>query len=310
MNRCQNHKRSLIASFCLCGLILSLVFTSAGAEISTAANKTAAILYYRYAGEGFLGTEQREIRLPISDSFEKALVDALISGPEINTASLSPLFPTGTQVLGVQAEGALLFVTFNERLIAAYDDEPTLLSKTYREGEGLLRRKLAMASLVNTLTENGRYHRVQVLVRAETTMNASMRLNMHYYLQDSSAIPDPLSRDESLMMSPQNAANSLLKSWHERDWIKLSQFSASREGVSESQLRTAFELSNRLLEYKVSPGSFAPDGKHATVCVDLTLSSADGKPLDKLTIPLCLKQNAAGWQADLDSLCALMEITP
>lgn len=103
-------------------------------------------------------------------------------------------------------EGETLFVTFNEQLLGRYADEAVIFSTDYSQGEGRLRRRLAMAALVNTLTESGLYSRVQVLVRQESYITSSMRLSMRYYLLEDDSLPPPLTRQESYILTPQVSA--------------------------------------------------------------------------------------------------------
>ena len=117
--------------------------------------KLSATLYFRYRSTGYLAREVRELNASRTISDEMALINALVEGPGSLSPQLSPLFPAGTHALSTAVEGETLFVTFNEQLLGRYADEAVIFSTDYSQGEGRLRRRLAMAALVNTLTESG-----------------------------------------------------------------------------------------------------------------------------------------------------------
>lgn len=267
-----------------------------------------ATLYFRCGTTRWLEREQREIPILSSESYEKALVQALLDGP--STAKFAPLFPPGSQVLSVMAEGRQLFVTFNERLMASYPDEGiTINTPGYRAGEGRLRRQLAMASLVNTLTESGEYARVQVLVRAETTLTGSLRLSSRYYLEDSDSLPDPLTRQEASIIQPGYAADQVMALWKTRDWAALRDRLAQAPGAAAAQ--SAFGLlldaSPDLLQYTLTPGTPAPDGSYAVVSVSLQYQPRGGAEKSIENWPLRLSRAGGFWEVPWDAFSALLE---
>lgn len=273
------------------------------------AQERAATLYFRCGVTRWLEREQRNIPVTRSESYEKALVQALIDGPA-QGSRLSALFPAGTQVLSVIAEGRQLFVTFNERLMAAYADEGASISSAgYRAGEGRQRRELAMAALTNTLTESGEYARVQVLVRAETTLTGSLRLSSRYYLEDSDALPDPLTRQEAALMLPGYAADHLMTQWKNREWTALQEglAQAPSDAAAQSALLRALEGSPSILQFTATPGTPAPDGSYAVVSLSLQYQ-AQGKPEKSISKwPLRLTRLNNCWQVPWASFSALLE---
>ncbi|MGI6695847.1 MAG: GerMN domain-containing protein [Christensenellales bacterium] len=268
-----------------------------------------ATLYFRCGNSQWLEREQRPVPVSLSESHEKALVQALLDGPS-QGSGLTPLFPQGTQVLSVITEGRQLFVTFNERLMAAYPDEGTdLSSPTYRAGEGRLRRKLAMASLVNTLTETGEYARVQVLVRAETTLTGSLRLSSRYYLEDTDTLPDPLIRQEAALMQPGNATDVLIGLWENREWTALKDRLAQAPGdaAAQSALMLALDASPVILQHTATPGIPGPDGSYAVVSLSLRYLDAQGREKSIENWPLRLIRQNGCWQLPWAGFSALLE---
>lgn len=270
--------------------------------------RRTAVLYFRYADTAWLGAETREITASETISFEHAAAQALVDGPGPLSGSLTPLFPPGAAVLSVQPQGDLLFVTFNEALLNRYADESSLLPPQDM-AEAQLRRRLAMASLVNTLTERGEYRRVQVLVRAETAMRSSMRLAASYYLEDSHALPDPLTRDEARILTPAAAARMALDAWQRRDWRALTELAGSAR-PAQNGIASAFDRSPKLVAYALTPGTVSPDGQEAVVSATLDLTNQNGAVLHVPAFPLVLRRADGIWRPAYESLNALAEVQP
>ncbi|MBQ1815752.1 MAG: GerMN domain-containing protein, partial [Ruminococcus sp.] len=119
-------------------------------------------LYFRYQDSAFLAPEPRMVVVQRNESLEKAVVQALISGP-LNT-ELSPLFPTGSEVVSTSTQDGTLFVTLNEAFLGRYADEPGDISTGHWKTEGPERRRLCLDAMAATLTEAGLCDRVQVMV--------------------------------------------------------------------------------------------------------------------------------------------------
>lgn len=269
-----------------------------------------ATLYFRATGRSrWLEREQRLIPFSRSESYEKAQVQALLDGPSQGMKH-SSLFPQGTEVLSVIAENQRLFVLMNGRLMADYADEAANINTpAYRAGEGRLRRELAMGSLVNTLTESGEYAQVQVLVRAETTLTGSLRLSNRYYLYDSDALPNPLTRQESLIMLPGHAAEEMMALWQRRDWAAMKESLAQDPAGSaaQSDFTQALDASPVILEYSVSPGIPAPDGRYALVSVSFDYQAMGDPEKSIENWPLRLSRGAGVWDVPWTALNALLE---
>lgn len=266
------------------------------------AQSDTATLYFRYEDTALLRQETREITLTPNETREKALVNALIEGSHESGGSM--LFPENTQVLSTQTQDGMIYVTFNEALYDRYSDEGSLSSDSAYQS-AILRRRLAMAALCATLTENGEYHAVQVLVRAESNVSASMRLRESYFLSDSDLPCEPLTREEAYLPTPAASAQGALRAWQTRDWETLSQFLLQR-GASQQeseQLRDA----QVLLDYTVGTGCVSPDGQSAVICVDITLRTEGGQQ-QYTAWPLRMTRENGVWKAAVADMAALMQI--
>lgn len=266
------------------------------------AQQRSAALYFRFYDTEYVAEETRTIRFDPSLSFERALVEALLSGPSSVYPHLGPLFPQGTRVLSAHGQGSVLFVTFDQNLMNPYPDE-VLTSSAYRGGEGLTRRALAMASLSLTVTENTDYAYVQPLVMGDLSASASLRLSERYYLKDSDALPPPLSRAEDRLLTPFASASLLLSRWQAQD----------RAGMPMLMLggqAQALDSLPQLLDFSLSRGTVSADGQSATVLLSASLREKDGGMCETAGWPLRLKRVQGAWLTDVSSLDGLKEATP
>lgn len=275
--------------------------------------RKSVTLYFRYQDSALLGREEREITFPRTMAPELAIASALVEGPGSLSPWLNPLFPPGTQVLSSVSEDGRLFLTFNEALTHRYSDEALVMSADYRRGEGQLRRRLAMASLVNTLTETGEYSSVQVLVRGETYVAASMRLSQRYYLEEGDSLPPPLLRQEEYILTPQAAMLMFMEAWQTGNWhkgLRLIRGDLNDPIPPEHELRALAEKAPRLISYAVSPGVVSLDGQSAVVCVDYSVLGPDNneKVMDRVPVTVDLRDGQCA--LPYDGTLHLMGVSP
>ena len=160
-----NHKKAaacllLVCALCLTGCAISppdslkrtgvesrSLISASTADL--APDERAVALYFRYQDSSYLATEARAVVVQRNESLEKAIVEALITGP-LNT-ELSPLFPVGTEVVNTSTQDGTLFVTLNEAFLGRYADE----SSDAVSAEGTMRRQLCLQSIAAALTPMG-----------------------------------------------------------------------------------------------------------------------------------------------------------
>jgi len=271
-----------------------------------AADTNSATLYFRYADTSLLKQETRQLSIMPNETRERALVSALIAGSQEGGA---PLFPPGVEVLSTQVQSGVVFVTFNEALYGRYEDESGLLTGA----EPALRRRLAMEALTATLTESGEHHAVQVLVRAESDVGASMRLRSSYFLEESELPAEPLIRSEDHLMTPANVTHSVLLAWQQRSFDVLYPLLSMQGDAqllpSQTLFSEAFARSDMLIGYTLTPGSISPDGQSAVVCVHMTLRRSEGGEYTVSGWPLRLTRENGAWKISVSALRALMQLS-
>ena len=272
------------------------------------AGQLEAVLYFRYGDTEWLAGEERQLDIRKDETAEMALIQALIAGPGAARAALSPLFPTGTEVLAVSRQGDTLFVTFNEALLSRYPDEPGDLTREPWKTESPLRRRLCMDALANTLTEAGLCSQIQVLVYREKMQGNSMRLTNGYYegTRDDAIVP-PLTRREDVILTHHNTAERLLIAWMGEDFDTLYSLLSSTDKPTEQTALSDFSAAKVLNGYQLSPGSVSPDGQSAVLTCELTLRGTGG---DTVTVgyPLHLRRENGLWKISYERLLAAMRL--
>lgn len=292
----------------------------AGSSVPAAADSLYRVqaepvaLYFRYYDEPYLACEWRTISRTQSQSYEQALLDALVAGPSGSIPELTPLFPPGTRVLSTTVNGHMLYVTLSREIMDTYMDEPADWQEYdawFRESP--LRRRLCMQSIVATITENCDIDQVQILVEQTDSISGSLRLRQNYFLDDSedSVLAGPMVRDSSLLLGVDNSISYILQLFSEHNWASLYRFLASSDGQ-----RPEYEEAVRRLEalpspvqFSVSPSTLSLDGQRATLQVHTAAAGSSLSSVGKNRI-IHLNRENGFWRITLAQLEHLMEVSP
>lgn len=278
-------------------------------------------LYFGYQDEDYLSTETRMLEMPLDDRRETYIIQQLIDGPAVAYADLRGLFNASVRVVSVEAYGRELTVTLSEHFLAAPSEAPpdwqedSLWLETVRK-----RRRLALHSIVNTITDLGEYDRVQLQVELnDSTVGASAhRLNRSEVAMVGSGEGDsllgPMSREPGFILSPEMVVNIVLDAWTKGDWEKLYAFLApvDHRGVSRpardevDKLLSLSPLS--MISHTVMDANVSTDGQTATVLVDVEYLRADGDrdSLRGIVVKLC--RDVEVWKMTYGSVEALSQM--
>ncbi len=226
----------------------------------------AATLWFRFEQEPYLAPEMQVIATSPTEPYETSLLRALTAGPSASQTELGGLFPDGVQVMNTYRQGRRLFVTLTRHIMNPYPDE--------RGGYGpdaTLRRELAMQGIAATVTENCDVDEVIILVEQSGQVTDSLRLRQQYYLTGEEGLAAPLKRDESLLLTPATALNTMLQCWSERDFARLYRYAAWQNRPSEAEFVDRMASLPHLAVWAAQPGNVSADGRQATFAVDATL---------------------------------------
>lgn len=270
-------------------------------------------LYYRYRQTELLGAQSMALDITRDQTVARSIVEELVAGPDTLHGQLTALFPKGTQVLSVTGEGTTAFVTLSRAFLGAPDGAPQDWEnlESWQE-EAALRRRLAVQSLVLSLTEGGRYQRVQLMI-AQTDDDAPERVPLYCFDREQtnpSVVLGACSRDEAVLLTPQRAMALILEGWQARDWAQVYQLLTPESGGQlptlsdfEAQMRRA-DVS--LLDYTISQGTVSLDGRTATVVLDASLRSTTGGDAQIVRESVALVRSADNWAMTPSTLESLV----
>lgn len=244
-----------------------------------------ALLYFRFSNEPFLAGENRVVISQPTQSFEYSLISSLLAGPAQQSGILTSLFPEGTRVISTTRQDRLLFVTLSQEITNSLPDEPAdWTADSHWRQEIPLRRRLAIQSLVATVTENCEIDSVQILVEQTDNVSESMRLRQSFFREgaDNGSLTGPQSRDESLILSPAAAAKRVLTLWQQEDWQSLYLYLADRDPSTGESKRNYADFVTAMtalpvpVRFTCEGGSVSAQGTRATFSIAAELMEADG----------------------------------
>lgn len=248
----------------------------------SASDEIEVTLYYRYGETAVLGMERHTLDLRREETVARSIVEQLVAGPDGAHGRLSGVFPRDTQVLSVTTEGSTVFVTLSEAFLGRPDGAPEDWEDlAIWQAEATLRRWLAVQSLVCSLTEGGRYQRVQLYV-ARSDDDVPERIPLCWFDQsitDRAVVLAACSRDEQVILTPQRAMQMILDGWQQRDVAAVYAMLCEDE---DGQMLTLSALEARLREAdvslltaEISGGTIDATGRTATIVLDGAIRSSE-----------------------------------
>jgi len=269
-----------------------------------------AELYFRFLDEPYLAAESRTLIVQKDESFEKALVRALISGPSAASSELRRLFSEDVTVESTVAQDELLFVTLSANVTDPLGDEPARWREdVYWQKEVPLRRQLAMQSLAATLIENCGYESIQILLDKRADANGSMRLPMSYYQVNEAGLAPVLRWDDQYLLTPQKAADVLLKSYQQKDWERVMRYVAVADGAPPPNQTTAGMLMDQwltLIDYQLGEAVLSQRGSNGIVACGATVARSVGDTQQLQAYPLRLIRENSIWKISWSELEGLL----
>ena len=253
---------------------------------ATAAEDNAAswdvVLYFRYLDYSMLAGESRTLTVRKDESSEAALVRALLAGPSAGEMNLRRALGEDVGLKEVTASGDMLFITLTNSLLRDGIPDGWRSDEFWAE-EAPVRRRLAMASIADTVMENLPYTRVQILI--DGGESAAIRLDRSYYL------------------TPYNTAALLMEAWRSRDFDTIYDFTVAEDLPVPEQFRAEIDTAPSLSDYTLTAGMV--NGDRATLNVDASLLT-DSASSTLEAWPLTLEKQGGVWKIPLETLRRLM----
>ncbi len=280
-----------------------LAMNAPSAQASTAdTEQVTATLYFRYLDEPMLASETRTLTVPHDESVEYAIVQALTQGPSAGHSDLRRLLPGDTQVESVVSRGDTLFVTFNAGFLN--DDVPAdWANRDDWDEEAPTLRRLIVQSVIASVTEYTPYTGIQFLVHKADEVQTSLRLDNTYFLTGATGLSEPLIRDETLLLTPENTADILLTAWQRHNFERLYLYLTDADRPSYAEFTQELTAAPSLSGFTTGGGSVANDGQKAVITAVLKLT---GKKDASLDYPLLLIRENGVWKLPYARLKTMM----
>jgi hypothetical protein len=275
-----------------------------------AANKvtSSVTLYYCYRGQNLLAGETRSIDVPVNETLETAVIQALLDGPSADRDELGGLFWDGVKLVNVSSNEDILFVTLSDQFISTDPSEAAL-----EEGGTPDQKKLAIYSIVNTIAEMGKYSRVQIEVaRGNTETGGRITRGEGGWQDDPDKTLEPLNRKAELILTPENTLIEALKSYYFKDWTGLYNYTAynNPDGTVKPDLSAfsnALSTQGNVLEsYNVTSTNVFSDGRTAVVMLDYSVRTKNNELVSQSYIPVLMVRNNDIWELTYTSLVKVL----
>jgi len=228
---------------------------------------------------------------------------------------MKALFPSGTKVTAATVNGRTLFVTLTRDVLESQPDEPeNWRNDLYWSIEVPLRRKLAMQSIVATVTENCDVDRVQIMLEANDNEQGSLRLPMSYFATDEAdGLTSPIERDDNLILTPSVTMKVISQLRCERNWEKLYLYMASHDESTGSDLPeyrefvTRMEQLPRIAGTVIGSASVDYDGQKAVFGMQVNVLDQEGLIRDAGNSTVRLNRENGIWKITMSQLCSWPE---
>ncbi|MGI5878733.1 MAG: GerMN domain-containing protein [Christensenellales bacterium] len=257
---------------------------------SEKAQRQSYTLYFRYEDENYLAGEQRMLSASEDKRIEKVLLQDMIqNGPSAGSVKLKPVINPKTSVLSVSENREYLYITLSREFLEPISDEiPANWAgdEKWRE-QVYAERRLAVMAIVNTLTELGQYSRIQILVDTDNTGQGTRPTwEMLGFVrgdpEQDAQLAEPLSRDQSMVLTPRNTLNLLLKRFGEKNWKAVDAFIAQNDPrgytkpPTEEMIAMLGMLDISLVSYEIHDEMVSNDGQSAVITVSYVFQLKDG----------------------------------
>jgi len=285
------------------------------ADSTTTPTETTVKLYFRYSDTDMLACETRTIQSYANQRIELSVLKELLNGPS-QDSGLSRVIDSQTRVVSVENDGDTLIVTLSEEFLRQSSSLPDGWGEdaALREEE-YLRRRLAVYSVVDTLTGMGNYSHVQILIDTENTgIGQKVTRAKLGFVDDAGNMNKPLQPmpyEESVVLSAENTVNAVMSALSTHDWqtVYLFLYSKTESGLTrplyDTVAATLQQSASNLLSYDVVGEIYGADGKTAVVRLDLSFELLDGTKVSKVSAPIKLRSVNEVWMMDHDRLFAL-----
>ncbi len=266
-------------------------------------DEVKATLFFRYLNEEMLAGVEKTFRVTNDKTIEELVVQALIDGPEENDYRFSRLIPDDTKLISVKEQSDYLSVTLSGAFLERVEDDIT--------GE-VVRKQLAVQSIVNSVTALGNYSRVVILVDQSGQGNGARLTYTQAGWEDKGDLSvEPLGLDFSVVLTPDNVMEKVMDNLMELNYEDLITYLAERDtdgtaGPTLPEIAEALEKKASFVSFSLSqPVRVLSGGTSAVALLDITYNSGSGGTYTLTDQPVRMVFEDV-WKVSFRSLSAML----
>ena len=257
---------------------------------TTEQKPVSCMVYFGYADKYYLVGQQHLVSVPETKRAEEIFLQELISGPKTTSPDLQPVINPNTRVVSVSDNNGLLFVTLSAHFLTPLSAVPENWQES-QEWYGLVmkQRRLALYAIVNTLTQTGKYSKVQLYIdydgsgQGERPTRGEMGLDG----ENSERLLEPVGRNAQIILEPDTSVMLFMQNFAEKSWEEASKYVEPEKDGGEETLASEFSLLDlTLADYEITSKTISYDGQSAIVTIDYFIRAKDGVEYQNTNVAL------------------------
>jgi len=266
------------------------------------------MLYFQLDGENYLAPEIRTFTIPESKNIEETLIRELINGPKGNSNSIIANINENTRIISVKGKEDVLFVSLSKDFLSppsGLGDD--IEDEQLKDDLFLNNQKMALYSIVNTVTELGRYSYVQFFIDYDNNGTGTRPTSKAMGLvgEGENQLIEPVFRNTDVIFSPVSSISTIMNAISEKNWNKVLKYTSIAENPDDNidELVRQFELIDlSLLEYNLIDYTVNLNGKSSVVVLSYTFAATDGTANLKENISVKMLLEDGIWKCSITSL--------
>lgn len=300
----------LVLSMSACASIISEVKDTVSESLppidpEAGVSKEADVtLYYRLANEDALVALNQTITVHANEYVEEAILRQLLEGPPAFMTDLSSVVPVGTQLVEVTPEGAILYVTLSKELL-----DVSINAKTREEINA--EHRLAIHAIVNSLTANSAYSRVQVMVDMDG-VGSGTRIPGSLLGFESSQLLEPMQFNSDIIATPKSIVEFALTHMQAQELAQAyTLFLESETGGFQKPDYATFETQmlsmGNILSYTVHNYEIVQDKRSARVWFNMNWVTRDGVEYNAEYLTMDLQMEGGLYKIGYNALMQILQ---
>ncbi len=281
---------------------------------TTEQNPLKCMVYFRYEDKNYLVGQQHLVSVPETKRAEEVFLQELIAGPKTTSNVLQPVINPNTRIVSVSDNNGLLFVTLSSHFLTPLSGVPENWQQSEEWSASVMRqRRLALYAIVNTLTQTGKYSKVQLYIDYNDNEQGERptRGEMGVLGGSGESLLEPIGRNAQIILEADTSVMLFLQSFTEKNWTEAAKYVQS-DNDDEAKTELIDEFSRQdltLIEYEVTSMTTAYDGQSSIVTINYFIRSKDGVEYENTNVSLKVIRLDDIWKISSVSIDQLLNLS-